>query len=199
MSEKEYCSAELSADVLKDGLTSVIAEAGLNLSILARQGCICCDVGAGAEILAMNDYQPRILIASEPLGSHNERKKIETSLAKVKTMAPVELIRDHPEAALQLCARKKIKVGLVTWLNIFPEKYYRESFIDFFKLAKPLLINGGAAVASVDWIDPGYWGGPGELVMAMNPVAALGYKVDCLDRENGNSAGGVFLIGTKLS
>jgi len=33
--------------------------------------------------------------------------------------------------------------------------------------------------------------------MAINPVAALGYKVDCLDWEN-SDAGGVFLVGTKL-
>ena len=121
-------------------------KAGLDLNTLAKQGCICCDVGAGAEILALNHYQPRILIASEPSDYHSGRGEIETSLAKIKTIVPIELIRGEPTMALKLCAQQQRKVGLVTWLN-------------FFTLARPLLTDGGVAVASVDWIDPNYWGG----------------------------------------
>ena len=159
MDEKDFASAELHQEILQRDLNAVMLKAGLDLNTLAKQGCICCDVGAGAEILALNHYQPRILIASEPSDYHSGRGEIETSLAKIKTIAPIELIRGEPTMALKLCAQQQRKVGLVTWLNIFPEKYGRESFVNFFTLARPLLTDGGVAVASVDWIDPNYWGG----------------------------------------
>ena len=146
MDEKDFASAELHQEILQRDLNAVMLKAGLDLSTLAKQGCICCDVGAGAEILALNHYQPRILIASEPSDYHSGRGEIETSLAKIKTIAPIELIRGEPTMALKLCAQQQRKVGLVTWLN-------------FFTLARPLLTDGGVAVASVDWIDPNYWGG----------------------------------------
>ena len=146
MDEKDFASAELHQEILQRDLNAVMLKAGLDLSTLAKQGCICCDVGAGAEILALNHYQPRILIASEPSDYHSGRGEIETSLAKIKTIVPIELIRGEPTMALKLCAQQQRKVGLVTWLN-------------FFTLARPLLTDGGVAVASVDWIDPNYWGG----------------------------------------
>ncbi|KKS80612.1 MAG: hypothetical protein UV54_C0002G0024 [Candidatus Beckwithbacteria bacterium GW2011_GWA2_43_10] len=146
MDEKDFASAELHQEILQRDLNAVMLKAGLDLNTLAKQGCICCDVGAGAEILALNHYQPRILIASEPSDYHSGRGEIETSLAKIKTIAPIELIRGEPTMALKLCAQQQRKVGLVTWLN-------------FFTLARPLLTDGGVAVASVDWIDPNYWGG----------------------------------------
>ena len=146
MDEKDFASAELHQEILQRDLNAVMLKAGLDLNTLAKQGCICCDVGAGAEILALNHYQPRILIASEPSDYHSGRGEIETSLAKIKTIVPIELIRGEPTMALKLCAQQQRKVGLVTWLN-------------FFTLARPLLTDGGVAVASVDWIDPNYWGG----------------------------------------
>jgi len=186
---------EFDAKMYKRGLEGVMSEAGLDIGGIALQGCICCDVGEGSEVVALSSYKPKLLIASEPKTSHYYRKEIDESLHQITKKTDIELIREDYPKALRICKEKGRKVGLITWLNIYPDFYDRYTFINFFKLAKPLLVKGGVVMVSVDWVDPLYWGGAGELVMAWKPVEALGYQADFVDREGGSVVGGVFLIG----
>lgn len=204
MTEAVSDPEEFDDDGMRLALNLALKKAGLDLNALARQGCICCDVGEGKEIPALAFFSPKILIASEPITPFYDREKINGKLQSLQAQAktPFELIRDEPEEVLRILTKKGIKVGLITWLNVFPQKTGLENFINFFRLARPLLITGGAAVAScgIYGIDNEDSDGGLDLMGAWRSVETLGYKIDAPDSEaeDYKSAGGIFLIGTKL-
>ena len=195
MEEEGLEGIKLDAELYKSSLERVMNEAGLDVKELAADGCICCDVGEGTELLVLSAYEPRFLIASEPITQHYSTKAIEESLKRVTREVKVELIREDLYTALSQCKKKKIKAGLVTWLNIYPDDCHKNAFINFFREAKPLLRRGGAAIATVDWAEPLEWREPGELISAWRRVEESGYKVRDVVMEGGSLAGGVCLIG----
>lgn len=189
-------------ETFRESLTSALTQADLDLPSLARQGCFCGDVGAGREITALLPLQPRILIASEPNNDHFDSQTINRKLSLLQQQGGFELIREDPEEALGLAAQKGQRFGLITWLNIVPDKINPDRLYEFFRLAKPLLVTGGAIVASVGihGIDNDDAEGGDTIFEAGIKIRdQMGLKVDWPDDEAGSRfAGGVFIIGTKL-
>jgi len=58
------------------------------------------------------------------------------------------LIREEPDATLESLTAKETKVGLITWLGIFPYKNDFDNIVEFLNLAHPLLKKGGAVMIS---------------------------------------------------
>lgn len=199
-------------ETFRESLTSVLTQADLDLSSLVRQGCFCGDVGAGREITALLPLQPRILIASEPNNDHFDSQTINRKLSLLRQQGGFELIRKDPEKALGLAAKKGQRFGLITWLNIVTDKINPARLYEFFRLAKPLLVTGGAIVASVGYrgfdkpnssgdIDTDEVEGGKIIFRAGSSIEQLGFKVNYsfATVKEPQFAGGVFLIGTKLA
>ncbi|OGD55414.1 hypothetical protein A3I57_01650 [Candidatus Beckwithbacteria bacterium RIFCSPLOWO2_02_FULL_47_23] len=206
MSEKSDTGFEKS-QFFRDSLSTVLTEAGLDLSTLVSNGCLCCDVGAGSEITALLPLKPKIFIASEPETDHWESEAIDKELKELQKKRGFELVRDEPEVVLQSLARKKIKLGLIVWLRVHPLKIKTDEFINFVEKTKPLLIKGGAVVISVGYSGFNKPALPGEvdsdkveggeaIFRAGSSIERLGFKINYsfATVEESQSAGGVFLI-----
>lgn len=188
-------------DLFRRSIEFALQESGLELASLARQGCICCDVGNGPEIPALIAFNPSPFIVSEPLDSHFGREKIDRNLSRLIELTGCELIREEPLSVLENLAANEVKVGLITWLRVFPEKADYDSILSFLRLAKPLLYPGGAVIISVqamgvddEDIEGGY-----RFITAGNDAREFGYKTidfpDTLESER-RSAGDVFIVAS---
>lgn len=121
-----------------------------------KSGAICLDVEFGPEIKAFSEPKPKRLIVAE---SYDGRivedpfadftgQVIQGVIARSKSSAT--LLRKHPFWALESirAENRGLQVGLITFLNAFPD-YQTPSFLTVLaQAATPLLVNGGQLIIS---------------------------------------------------
>ncbi|MFH0942563.1 MAG: hypothetical protein V1810_00085 [Candidatus Beckwithbacteria bacterium] len=142
---------------LEKKIETVMTGEGLSLAALASQGVIACDVEYGPEIAILAEYNPKILIATEPDSAfHHDRKEITRVLGLQAGKFPdLKIIRDFATNALEQLHQNdpQLRVGLITRLYMFSDYYGYNSVISFLRATDKLLFPGGVILASLEVMD----------------------------------------------
>ena len=124
--------------------------------LINRFGAICLDVESGPEIRGLIGFKPKSLTLTEPGGRHEEEHPFDDLNGQIikgvsdRCQLPINLVRKHPISALdQFVAEKPIaQVGLITFLNAFPDNQTPPYLSALAKSAAPLLVDGGQLIIS---------------------------------------------------
>ncbi len=125
-------------------------------NLLTSFGAICLDVEFGPEINALAGFKPKKLIATEPTGGRAmEHPFADFNGQVIKGVSdhcqiPVDLIRKNPLPALDKIKIEKpnFQVGLITFLNAFPDSQTPTYLTELAKSVAPFLADGGQLIIS---------------------------------------------------
>lgn len=124
--------------------------------LITNFGAICLDVEYGPETRALAKHKPKKLTLTEPTGGRVMEHPFGDFNGQVikgvsdHCQIPIDLIRKNPLPALDKIKIEKpnFQVGLITFLNAFPD-YQTPSFLTCLAQAvTPLLVTGGQLVIS---------------------------------------------------
>lgn len=185
-------------ELYRASLDELFSQGEIDLSLVAKKGVFCCDVGMGLEIPTFAPFMPNKFVVAEPNDQHSERHEINEALELMATKFPyVTILRESRTEAFTRYAKDTGKFGLVTWLNIFPEKLSYGNTVQFFESADKVLLPGGVAVMSIDRGDDLESFGTSMYTSAYRTLRKLNYRIVDILPPYPTSAGGLFMIGVK--
>lgn len=119
----------LHGELMGKDLNKLFLDIGFNSELITKHGAISLDVGYGPELAALKPFKPSTFTVTERHIPSQQLRDVEGEVAWYRT--PIisvlgenmkyDLISDSITSALsQLKERNHFKVGLITWINIFP-------------------------------------------------------------------------------
>lgn len=172
-------------------------------NLITSFGAICLDVEYGPEVNALAGLKPKKLIATEPTGGRAMEHPFADFNGKIikgvsdHCRLPVDLIRKNPFPALDKIRTEKSggPVGLITFLNAFPD-YQTPSFLTYLAQAvTPLLAKDGQLIISTVENDV-YTAERLEDSQKLMEICAQGLSSRFLEKDYG-CAGRLFIICQK--
>lgn len=171
--------------------------------LITRFGAICLDVESGPEVRGLTEFKPKSLTLTEPGGKHVMEHPFDDLNGQIikgisdLCQIPFDLIRKNPISALDQIAAEKphAQVGLITFLNAFPDNQTPTYLSALAKSAAPLLADGGQLVISTVEDDI-YTAERLEKSQALIKTYAQGLSSKFLEKDYG-CAGRLFLICQK--
>jgi hypothetical protein len=113
----------LKGDDLRYSIEAIARAAGFSIPEIVKKGAICADVEYGSEGYALLPFHPKVLVLGEPEGATAGREKEISAALAVFSKLPVTIKRSDATDLIDDLYREGVvqNVGLITWLNIFPE------------------------------------------------------------------------------
>lgn len=171
--------------------------------LIAGFGALCLDVEYGPEIKALAGFKPKKLIVAEPTGGRAMEHPFDDFNGRIikgvsdRSQLPVDLIRKNPLPALDEIRVEKTgaPVGLITFLNAYPD-YQTPSFLTVLAQATtPLLAKGGQLIISTVENDV-YTAERLEDAQKLMAICAQGLSSKFVEKDYG-CAGRLFIICQK--
>lgn len=181
------------AEYLKKALEHLGKSQNFSLTNLVRHGAVCADVEYGREAYALLPYHPPVLILGEkPADTIKRIEAIDKALGLftkpviVKRLDAISLVQELSNDS------RVPKVGLVTWLRIFPRDISSHEINTFASVSQKLLVPGGRMILSFNETD----NLEVDMFSEMMGYGVDGLKLSVVEPKFG-AAGRLILLGEK--
>lgn len=166
----EISLSESAGQMMAQNLNIIFTQVGFDTNLMQQYGALCLDVGSGAEIAALDAYNPSQVIAAEPfrrslVGPQDPFHESMLILATITSLAArregVQIMDVSAPEALTSVTNSGTQFGLVTHLNMFPTNFINytvnpgsggipdpEYLLHIIPAVMEILVPGGLLVAS---------------------------------------------------
>ncbi len=141
-----------------ESLKALFSRIGFPTALISQYGAICFDVHYGPEITALKQFQPKILIVTEPTWSAMPEMEdpivLDHKFDIIKALGQDQNLRiaAHSWGSAVRDIKKEqaefSKVGLITWLKVWPAYISTEEVRSFIENTSDLLVDNGIIVIS---------------------------------------------------